>query len=85
MKVVINAPGAVDKDGKPLAVGQEVDLDDETATALRMDGKAALPYDPKAQPPGVYNARASREGAAPPPPAQPATPINKDDGDAKKK
>lgn len=86
MKLVMLAPGT-DKDGKPLAPGQEIDVDDETGNLLRLEGKAAVPYDPKAQQEGVYTARAGREGAPSPPPVSQPEPINapaKDDEPKKK-
>lgn len=64
VKVQLLAP-ATDKDGNPLAAGAIVDLDDETAHDLRMDGKAAaVPEEGVQRQPGVYNARTDRPAVA---------------------
>ena len=57
-------------DDKPVAAGQEVDVDEETANALRADGKAALPYEPPKE--GNYSARTGRQGTDSPPPPRAA-------------
>jgi hypothetical protein len=79
-KVRMLAPGA-DKDGNVLSAGAVVDVDDETAAALRADGKASLIEDEEAQAKaaeegGNYTARTGRPEVAgqpqePPPPEPP--------------
>jgi hypothetical protein len=68
-KVRMVAPGA-DKDGNVLGVGTIVDVDDETAAALKADGKASLISDEeeaeKRAQEGVYDSRTSRQDTAGP-------------------
>lgn len=78
MKIVALVPGLTDGKGKGLPVGEEVDVDDETANALRMDGKASLPYDPKAEQEGNYRARTGR-GDVEGQPTVGDTAVNKED------
>lgn len=53
--------------GEQFAAGNEVDVADEVAADWRADGKVSLISDEdKPQPPGVYDARTSREEAPAP-------------------
>jgi len=58
MKVVLNVPVTIGE--QPYAAGAEIDVDDATAYDLRMDGKAALPYDPKTAEQGNYTSSTGR-------------------------
>ena len=65
-KVRILAP-TTDKDGKPLAAGQEVDVDEEDFARLRSQGTASAIEDEEAaakaaKEEGSFTARATREG-----------------------
>jgi hypothetical protein len=72
-KSILIAPWS-DKDGKPHAAGEEVDLSDEEYQALRLDGKVANVDQPYAGEPGHYGDRTTRPAGAEDPSVEPPEP-----------
>jgi hypothetical protein len=80
-KSVLLAPWS-DKDGKPHAAGEEVDLTDEEYAELRLDGKVANIKEPYEGEPGHYGDVTTRSDVTGTPAApEPLNAPSKDDDD----